>query len=59
VANFAYLLAKEYHRFYHDVRILGAASSEEKNFRLELSKSVGDVLKISMDILGIEMPSRM
>ncbi|MFM2392530.1 MAG: hypothetical protein RLZZ546_507, partial [Bacteroidota bacterium] len=59
VANFCYALAKEYHRFYHDVRILGAEHEEDKNFRLALSQLTGDVLKKAMYLLGIEMPSRM
>lgn len=59
VANFCYALAKEYHRFYHDVRILGAENIAEKEFRLALSKITGEILEKAMDLLGIQMPSRM
>jgi len=59
VANYAYHLAKEFHRFYHDVRILNAESLEAKSFRIQLSYKVGEVLKSSLDLLGIEMPERM
>jgi arginyl-tRNA synthetase len=59
IANFSYALAKDYHRFYHDLRILGAATEEERNFRLLLSENVGKILNQSMQLLGIEMPSKM
>lgn len=59
IANFCYALAKAYHRFWHDVKIFQAESQEAKAFRLALSKSVGQVLHHGMNLLGIEMPSRM
>jgi arginyl-tRNA synthetase len=59
VANFAYSLAKEFHKFYHDVRILGAESEEAKSFRLHLCNIISDILQRSMATLGIEMPERM
>lgn len=59
IANYAYALAKEYHRFYHEVRILGAASDDARNFRLALSHSVAGIIEKSMSLLGIEMPDRM
>jgi arginyl-tRNA synthetase len=59
IANFAYNLAKDFHRFYHDVRILNAESTEARIFRIHLSKAVGSVLFKAFDMLGIEMPDRM
>lgn len=59
IANYCYALAKDYHRFYHDVRILSAESEEAKAFRLQLCEQVANVLQSAMDLLGIEMPSRM
>ena len=59
IANFAYELAKKYHKFYHDVRILKAESESAKAFRLRLSEVVARVLAHAMDLLGIEMPERM
>ncbi len=59
IANYSYALAKEFHRFYHELRILGAATEEEKNFRLHISEMTGKVLKHSMNLLGIVMPDRM
>lgn len=59
IANYAYNLAKDYHRFYHDHRILTAETEEAKRYRLQLSKTVKEVLAHSMDLLGIEMPEKM
>lgn len=59
IANYAYNLAKTYHRFYHDVRILSAETEEAKAFRLELSNVVASVLEDGMRLLGIEMPEKM
>ncbi len=59
VANYCYSLAKDYHRFYHEVRILGAESETEKNFRLLLSKVTGQIIEKGMALLGIDMPERM
>ena len=59
VANFAYDLAKKFHKFYHDVRVLSAETEVAKNFRIVLSEQVAKTLEHSMDLLGIEMPDRM
>lgn len=59
IATFAYELAKKFHKFYHDVRILNAESEDAQNFRIKLISNVADVLKISLKLLGIEMPERM
>jgi arginyl-tRNA synthetase len=59
LANYAYNLAKDYHRFYHEVRILNAESEDAKIFRAKLSDQVGSILQTTFDLLGIEMPERM
>jgi len=59
IANYCYDLAKDFHRFYHDVSILRAESDSAKAFRIQLSKMVAYVLETGMDLLGIEMPQRM
>ncbi|HMP29619.1 MAG TPA: arginine--tRNA ligase, partial [Saprospiraceae bacterium] len=59
VANYCYSLAKEFHKFYHDVRILGAESEAAKGFRIHLCTIISDILQRSMALLGIEMPERM
>jgi len=59
VANYSYDLAKKYHRFWHDLSVFNAESPEARAFRLTLSRAVGQVLKSSMGLLGVEMPERM
>jgi len=59
VANYAYALAKEYHRYYHDIKVIQAETEAAKEFRLILIKLISDMLKHTMDLLGIEMPERM
>lgn len=59
IANFVYSLAKDFHRFYHDMRILNAESQEVKKFRIQLSSKTGEVLSHALDLLGIEVPERM
>ena len=59
IANYSYDLGKDYHKFYHDVRILKAESEAAKCFRLQLSRTVAVVLRDAMNMLGIEMPERM
>lgn len=59
VANYAYALAKEYHRYYHDVKVLQAETDEARQFRLVLSRLIADMLQHMMELLGIEMPERM
>ncbi len=59
IANYAYELAKKFHKFYHDVRVIKAESTAAQAFRLMLLDMVAIVLSHSMDLLGIEMPERM
>lgn len=59
VANYTYDLVKEFNSFYQNVTILGTTDSKEKKFRVQLSKMVGDVIKSSFQLLGIEVPERM
>jgi arginyl-tRNA synthetase len=59
ICTYAFLLAKAYHRFWHEHKILGIDDDAARNFRILLSKAVGQVLVHSMAILGIEMPERM
>lgn len=59
IAGYCYDLAKSYHRFYHDLPILGAEDEAAKFFRLSLNQAVAKVLQHGMDLLGIEMPERM
>jgi arginyl-tRNA synthetase len=59
IAMYCYNLAKAYNRFWHDVKILGAETPEARQFRLQLSRAVGQVLQSGMGLLGVEMPTRM
>ena len=59
IANYCYSLAKGFHKFYHDCRILGAENEQTKQFRLYLSQTIGRTLASAMNLLGIEMPEYM
>ena len=59
LASYCYEMAKTYHRFNHDHRIIKAESEEAKAFRIRLCKVTGKVLQFVMELLGIEMPERM
>jgi arginyl-tRNA synthetase len=59
IANYAYDLAKDFHKFYHDTPVLRAESDAAKAFRMSLIKSIAWQLKYSFQLLGIEMPERM
>lgn len=59
IAQYVYALSKEYHRYYHDVKVLQAESEEARTFRLQLIKQVAFVLQTLTDLIGIEMPEKM
>ena len=59
IANYTYELVKSFNSFYQNVSILGADSDSEKIFRVNLSKSVADVIKTAFSLLGINVPERM
>ncbi|MAZ96719.1 MAG: arginine--tRNA ligase [Flavobacteriales bacterium] len=59
LANYAYELVKKYNVFYHNNSILHANEEKTIAFRLTLSKTVGEVIKESMNCLGIQVPNRM
>ena len=59
VANYAYELAKEFNRYYHDTPILREENKAVLAFRLQLIELIARVLTKAMDILGIKLPERM
>lgn len=59
VANYAYALAKAFHRYYHDHIIYDPENPEQTTARLELADAVAVTIKNSMNSLGIEMPQYM
>ncbi|MBO7609043.1 MAG: arginine--tRNA ligase [Muribaculaceae bacterium] len=59
IANYVYELAKEFNQFYHDYSILREEDVAVRAFRLKLARTVGDVIKRALSLLGMEVPQRM
>ena len=59
IANFAYDLAKEYNQFYHEHTILKEENESIRGLRLMLSNEVAEAIRLSMMLLGIDVPDRM
>jgi arginyl-tRNA synthetase len=53
---YAIEVADDFHRFYHDVRVLG---SESEAFRLGLCRATQRVIARSLDLVGVAAPERM
>ncbi len=59
IANYTYELVKGYNSFYQSVPIFGADNKNDKDTRVQISYMVGNVIKSSFLLLGIEVPDRM
>jgi arginyl-tRNA synthetase len=59
IANYVFELAKEYNQYYHDYSILKEEDATLRAFRLELSSTVGNIIRRGFALLGIEVPDRM
>lgn len=59
IANYTYDLVKLYNSFFQNISIFGANTDTEKNFRVALSRAVGEVIKSAFGMLGIGVPERM
>ncbi len=59
IAAYAYDLAKEYNQFYQEIPVLREPDPAIINFRLALSSFTADIIRKSMDLLGIEVPEKM
>jgi arginyl-tRNA synthetase len=59
VCNFLYDLAQKYNSFYNKCQILNAESEDQKQFRLWLTYSTGEIIKRGLDVLGIQTPEKM
>ncbi|MDY5968475.1 MAG: arginine--tRNA ligase [Bacteroidales bacterium] len=59
IANYAYSVAKAFNSFYQDTPILKCENDNLRSFRVALCSAVAQVLKNTMNILGIEVPERM
>jgi arginyl-tRNA synthetase len=53
---YAIRVADDFHRFYHEHRVLG---SEAEAFRLALVRATQNVIARSLDLVGVEAPERM
>jgi arginyl-tRNA synthetase len=53
---YAIRLADDFHRFYHEHRVL---ESEQETFRLALCEATRTVIARSLDLVGVEAPDRM
>ena len=56
ITSYAIRLADDFHRFYHQHRVLG---SDAEGFRLGLCRATRDVVARSLDLVGVEAPERM
>ena len=59
IANYTYDLVKAYNSFFQNVSIFGADNEDEKIFRVQLSQTVGSVIKSAFGLMGITVPERM
>ena len=59
LANYLYSLVKSYNSFYQDHPIITEDNYDLRNFRVQMSKLVSEIIEKGMNILGIEMPDRM
>ncbi len=56
VPNYAIRVADDFHRFYHEHRVL---ESEQEEFRLGLCRATGSVIARCLDLVGVDAPDRM
>jgi arginyl-tRNA synthetase len=59
IAQYVYDIAKEYNRFYAEVSIFSEADIEKRKFRVGLSALAAQTIKVSMGLMGINVPDRM
>ena len=59
MAQYVYDLAKEYNRFYTEVSIFNEQDDTLQKFRVALSMLTAQTIKVSMGLLGINVPDRM
>ncbi len=59
IAEYVFKVASLYGQFYHDVSVLSAETSIQRDARLKLSAATVQVITNALDLLGIEVPQRM
>jgi arginyl-tRNA synthetase len=57
LTNYAIYVADDFHRFYHDHRVL--ESGDAQAFRLGLCRATQTVVTRALDLIGVEAPERM
>jgi arginyl-tRNA synthetase len=57
IPTYAIRVADDFHRFYHEHRVLGSGDSQP--FRLALVRTTQAVVARSLDLIGVEAPERM
>jgi arginyl-tRNA synthetase len=56
IPAYAIRVADDFHRFYHEHRVL---ESEQESFRLALCRATQSVIATCLDLVGVEAPERM
>lgn len=59
IANYTYDLVKLYNSFFQNISIFGAQTEQLTNFRVGLSKVVGQTIAHGCGLLGMQVPERM
>ena len=59
ICSFAFNLAQRYNIFYEKCPILDAKTEDERILRLALTRATRQILKNSLDLLGISIPQKM
>lgn len=59
IAGYVFYLAKSFNSFYTEHSIANAETDEKKQLRLKLATMTANVIKSSMQLLGINVPERM
>ena len=59
IANYIFHLAKTFNSFYTEHSIANAESDEKKQLRLHIAIMTANVIKSSIQLLGIQVPERM
>jgi arginyl-tRNA synthetase len=59
VANYIYSVAKTFNSFYAELSVSRAETEEKKQLRLRICVMTANIIKSSMNLLGIKVPERM
>jgi arginyl-tRNA synthetase len=59
IANYAFELAKEFNRFYQEIPIFKEENAEKRAFRLQIAENCAETIKMTMRLLGIDVPEKM